>query len=56
LPVDGSDTEYTVILDSGKEFSIINGQHTEQYKKMITFFNQIDSLKEKIKNRVTKDE
>jgi hypothetical protein len=56
LPVDGTDTQYTVILDSGEKFSIINGQHTEQYKKMIPFFNHIDSLRAKIEKSVTKNE
>ncbi|MDR0660954.1 MAG: hypothetical protein LBG19_09195 [Prevotellaceae bacterium] len=47
LPVDGTDTEFSVITASGKQYSFINGTEDKSFKKPQTFFDLINDLRQK---------
>lgn len=45
---DGKDTKYKIVLCSGKEYSFINPQDSEEYQKMSEFFSTLLDSKNKI--------
>lgn len=52
LPIDGTDTKYTVVLNSGEKYSFVNGKDLSINKKIISFLELIQSIKKTIINKI----
>jgi hypothetical protein len=56
LLYDGKDTKFKIVLCSGKEFSFINSQDSDEYQKMNEFFSTILDCRIKIISKINNND